>query len=1125
MHVFEERFTLDGPLDLTQGLDIDGMGIELRGDSGVFRIQAPSEPGLNTFSFKGFAIKAEGGEDVIRIDNTSGTFTFDDIDVTTGEGTTSIALDGVDGTFTVMNSRFTGPGDPGPDPSSGIEISNSSGTFHFDSLSLVEAGSSAIRINDTSGSITYSGLEISETGWHGLAFDGVAGTMNMTDVTVTGAGGNGIDLLNSGAGTFTFSDLNLSGSGDAGFRFAKVDHWNTDATSASTSVTVRSSVFDNNPRGLAVNLVGTSDFTESGRTGPATGRIDVNLPGNSFGETNPNLLGVDVALPEDPTSGTLTIDIDITNNTFMNVVDIVIVDPSASPDPNDVQLRDNSFVPFVNEDQWRATPNPVRVHAVGPTPLLNDIELNNTFVGNFFAFDPDFVPGVRIVDGPSVANAGLPGQDVSPDLRNAVERGEVLVNDRPTFFNFDSHLPGSGDSPTGGVITGGYLFTAGDPNAEGGTGQIDFFPQDDLIFGDDFDPFSLHGDGPLPLATSGGRRITIPGMMKGSQVGSRPWQVIRTDAQGNALVAFVHSPMGHIVQQRLAQGGQYSEPVLIEESIWKDAVTTLALITTDGTALLALSEILESAGMPIETPGLPTGADLLEGLDILDVGGLVVDLDGEFLLSRPSSDGSTRAITSLRGSGRVDWSDPFFIDDDFSNESPPPEPGPGFDVRDDGIDLLYFGTTDRTVGLAWPPASTGSGLRSSQAPQNIACDSSDCVWIVAASSQRGSDATLYLVDPERIPDQPGLTVDPSADWADAITSIPNGHLGLGVDLADLNGDGWLDIVLGVPGGHPDDLYGDPVTSDERGVAYVVLGPLTSGDLSTKVSRVYGGSQPRERFGGDTEIADINGDGVLDITITSTLHRRPGRVAHSGMAFFFLGSPPVIDNVVPVGENTAIFGQNLDTDVLLDGVPAIVLAATPRLLLIEGRGESVEVRGLQGTARVGGSRIVELEAGLNLVGWTGATPIEDALATVEGAFDSVFTWNALNQFFYSFNPDAPAFINTLSELVLGDALWIQIADPNGAVWTQPDFDEARIVPLSAGLNLAMWTGPDGTVLTNALGAIAGVTTQVLVWDASSRTFRSFNTALPAALNTLQTLNFGDAFWIEVNTPTIWSQPAR
>lgn len=135
---------------------------------------------------------------------------------------------------------------------------------------------------------------------------------------------------------------------------------------------------------------------------------------------------------------------------------------------------------------------------------------------------------------------------------------------------------------------------------------------------------------------------------------------------------------------------------------------------------------------------------------------------------------------------------------------------------------------------------------------------------------------------------------------------------------------------------------------------------------------------------------------------------------------------------------------------------------------------------------------------------------------------VFVWDPVAERFLSFTPGAPSFVNDLDELSLGDGLWIDI-EGGSAVWTQPALGEARDVSLVAGLPIAIWTGPDRTAIEDAIAGIAGAVAQILTWNAATQSFNSFNAALPAAFNTLATLNHGDAFWIEVTSAVIWSQP--
>ena len=441
-----------------------------------------------------------------------------------------------------------------------------------------------------------------------------------------------------------------------------------------------------------------------------------------------------------------------------------------------------------------------------------------------------------------------------------------------------------------------------------------------------------------------------------------------------------------------------------------------------------------------------------------------------------------------------------------------------------GLTITGPGTFGASFGIySTDIAGATAGLNS--APGALTC-TLGCLWVTAPAALPGEDSAVYLLDLERIPPEGAtLDADPAADWVQRIDGIPNGHRGIGADMHDLNGDGFPDLIIGLPAGSPDDLDGDPSASDERGVAYVLQGPLTAGALSDKVARTYGGAQPGEQFGGDVELADINGDGRLEVIITSRLHQKNNIGSLRGAAFVFEGAPPVIEGLLLAEEGVlTIIGSNLDANVRVDGQPAIILSYSDQEIRVSPAGNSVEVIGVFGAAQASRQRTLDLGSGFNLVGWTGATPIAEALATLDGAFSGVFTWDPLTQTFRSFRPDAPAFLNSLDELLLGDGLWIEIDGP-GATWSQPDFDAARSVDLAPGLQLAIWTGPDGAAVADAIAGIAGAVVQILTWDAAAQQFRTFNASLPQALNSLSRLDYGAAFWIEVDAAVTWQQPAR
>ena len=72
-------------------------------------------------------------------------------------------------------------------------------------------------------------------------------------------------------------------------------------------------------------------------------------------------------------------------------------------------------------------------------------------------------------------------------------------------------------------------------------------------------------------------------------------------------------------------------------------------------------------------------------------------------------------------------------------------------------------------------------------------------------------------------------------------------------------------------------------------------------------------------------------------------------------------------------------------------------------------------------------LLSLQAGHNLVGWTGSdgTPIEEAVGRFGEALHYAFRWDAEARRFDIYLPDGGAF-NTLVELNRGDALWVALA---------------------------------------------------------------------------------------------------
>ena len=165
---------------------------------------------------------------------------------------------------------------------------------------------------------------------------------------------------------------------------------------------------------------------------------------------------------------------------------------------------------------------------------------------------------------------------------------------------------------------------------------------------------------------------------------------------------------------------------------------------------------------------------------------------------------------------------------------------------------------------------------------------------------------------------------------------------------------------------------------------------------------------------------------------------------------------------------------------------------------------------------------QLHAGWNLAGWTGASSIEEAIAPIAGSVDAAFTFDATAQAFRRYTPDAPAALNTLSALQVGDALLIHVTAADGVRWPRPPIAEPRPLPLAAGFNLVTWTGARQSTAAATAG-LEGVLVALYAFDAATQRFSLYRPDAPAFLSDLDTLEPGQGLWVAVREAALWTPP--
>lgn len=166
--------------------------------------------------------------------------------------------------------------------------------------------------------------------------------------------------------------------------------------------------------------------------------------------------------------------------------------------------------------------------------------------------------------------------------------------------------------------------------------------------------------------------------------------------------------------------------------------------------------------------------------------------------------------------------------------------------------------------------------------------------------------------------------------------LRNDHPALTV--GDFNGDGISDIFFGARFG---DGPGD--SRQDAGEAYLIFG---SENLASQIDIAEGeqdvtifGARSRDNLGFDTSAADLNGDGIDDLIVSTPLAAAVGGAgSQTGAVYILFGGPdlpPVVDLSMESADVTiggpasgSFFGDSLATgDVNGDGRPDLIVGAT------------------------------------------------------------------------------------------------------------------------------------------------------------------------------------------------------
>ena len=158
---------------------------------------------------------------------------------------------------------------------------------------------------------------------------------------------------------------------------------------------------------------------------------------------------------------------------------------------------------------------------------------------------------------------------------------------------------------------------------------------------------------------------------------------------------------------------------------------------------------------------------------------------------------------------------------------------------------------------------------------------------------------------------------------------------------------------------------------------------------------------------------------------------------------------------------------------------------------------------------------ELEAGFNLISLPLQpldTSLDSVLASIQGEYDSVWTYDAITGQWLKYVVEGPPPMNNLHEVKPGVAYWVMMKHPSSLV--VQGIRTAVPVSLYAGRNLIGFSSLTAQILPEALSSIAGSYESVWMYDAVDGRWKKYYVNGPNPLNDLTKMEPGKGYWINM-----------
>ncbi len=167
-------------------------------------------------------------------------------------------------------------------------------------------------------------------------------------------------------------------------------------------------------------------------------------------------------------------------------------------------------------------------------------------------------------------------------------------------------------------------------------------------------------------------------------------------------------------------------------------------------------------------------------------------------------------------------------------------------------------------------------------------------------------------------------------------------------------------------------------------------------------------------------------------------------------------------------------------------------------------------------------ILNLTAGWNLISLYLQpidTRLSSVLSSIEGKYDSIWTYDAMTDQWRRSVANTPSFLNNLEKIEANMGYWIMMNEPATLI-IQGSSPEPTI-PLKAGWNLVGYNSHDPAPLIQYLSNVENNYNSIWAYDSTAEEWSQYYVSAPTFLNDLEYLEPGSGYWIEVTEDCIWS----